>query len=80
MLATGSRSQGLAHVGDAVALVCEPSNPYDPSAIRVQRLDGTKLGYIPREMTPRFPQATTFAHVHSVGQNSEGKFGFSVSH
>lgn len=34
----------------AVELVPEPSNPYDPNAIRVVHGDDT-LGYVPRDMT-----------------------------
>lgn len=34
-------------VGDALQLVREPDNPYDPRAIRVD-WQGHKLGYVPR--------------------------------
>ena len=34
------------HEGDVLALVREPSNAYDPNAVRIDR-DGTKLGYVP---------------------------------
>ena len=59
-------------------LVKEPSNVYDPNAIRVQKLDGTQLGYIPKELTPRFPQHTTFAHIHTSGQIPDGLYGCQV--
>jgi HIRAN domain-containing protein len=35
------------HVGDRLALVREPDNPYDANAVRVE-WNGHKLGYIPR--------------------------------
>ena len=34
-------------VGDRLALIREPANPYDPNAIRVDWRD-VKLGYVPR--------------------------------
>lgn len=41
----------LLHVGDHVTLVCEPTNQYDPSAIKVVGATGAKLGYIPKMHT-----------------------------
>lgn len=38
---------GEMKVGDALALVREPDNPYDPNAVRVD-WRGEKLGYVPR--------------------------------
>lgn len=34
-------------VGDPLALIREPDNPYDPRAVRVE-WQGVKLGYLPR--------------------------------
>lgn len=34
--------------GDSARLVLEPENPYDERAIRVDTMEGNKLGYIPR--------------------------------
>ena len=34
--------------GQAVSMVKEPSNEYDPDAVSVRLLDGTSLGYVPR--------------------------------
>ena len=34
--------------GEALTLRREPANPHDALAIRVQRADGTLLGYLPR--------------------------------
>jgi|SRR5690554_3666983 len=36
------------HVGETLWLVREPQNPYDRNAIRVQRVSGEQVGYIPR--------------------------------
>jgi hypothetical protein len=33
------------------SLVAEPSNPYDPNAIKIVAADGHHLGYIPRDET-----------------------------
>ena len=35
---------------ETVVLKREPDNPYDANAIRVERLDGAQIGYIPKEM------------------------------
>lgn len=40
----------------------EPSNPYDPNAIKVIRYDGKHLGYIPKDHT---------AQVHAMLKNSD---------
>ena len=37
-------------VGDQLQLVPEPTNLYDRNAIRVERLDGSQVGYIPRHL------------------------------
>jgi len=34
--------------GDTLALVREPDNRYDRSAVRIDTLGGVKLGYVPR--------------------------------
>jgi hypothetical protein len=34
-------------VGDALTLIREPDNPYDPMAVRVE-WQGRKIGYVPR--------------------------------
>ena len=45
----GQHGEALAF-WDALMLVREPQNPYDPQAIAVHSLEGEKLGYIPREI------------------------------
>jgi len=37
-------------VGDSLLLVSEPTNLYDRNAVRVERLDGSQVGYIPRNL------------------------------
>ena len=60
----------------ALMLVKEPTNEYDPNAIRVQTLSGAALGYVPRELTLRFPYCVCFGHVHHLGQVPEsGNWG-----
>lgn len=64
----------------AVMLVKELGNPYDPNAIVVQTLSGQALGYVPKEHTTRFPHDTTFGHVYSMGRaSSVGLWGATVS-
>ena len=36
--------------GESVLLRREPSNPYDPNAIRVERRNGQQIGYIDRHL------------------------------
>lgn len=42
---------------DAVILVKEPHNPYDPNAIAVTHLIAGRLGYIPKDSTLAFHEA-----------------------
>lgn len=35
------------HIGEALELTAEPSNPHDPYAVSIKR-HGVKLGYVPR--------------------------------
>jgi hypothetical protein len=43
----GKELWGQIKVGDALALIREPDNPHDPSAVRVE-WNVHKLGYVPR--------------------------------
>jgi hypothetical protein len=46
---------------------------------RAQTLSGALLGYVPRELTRRFPHATTFAHVYGIGVAADaGLYGAQV--
>jgi hypothetical protein len=38
--------RGVAHAGEYVSLVREPQNPYDSNAIRVDNLQGEKVGHV----------------------------------
>ncbi len=49
----------------------DPKNEFDPHAIRVRRLTGEDLGYVPKDLTVRFPHDVTFGHIHYVGQVPE---------
>jgi len=49
----------------------DPKNEFDPNAIRVKRPGGEDLGFVPKELTGRFPHDTTFGHIHYVGQVPE---------
>lgn len=51
-----------------VILEREPENPYDPNAVAVKLVDGTKLGYIPRIETGAFVYSLTFGRIRSIGQ------------
>lgn len=64
----------------AVMMVKERDNAYDPNAIAVQTLSGQTLGYVPRENTARFPHDTTFGHIYSKGRaSSVGLWGATVA-
>lgn len=39
------------HIGDPVTLIPEPTNAYDPNAIKVLSAAGVHLGYIPKTDT-----------------------------
>jgi len=45
-------------VGEEILCRRQPTNPYDPNAIRVERLDGKQIGFINRflaaDLAPRF--------------------------
>lgn len=63
----------------AVMMIREPDNTYDPDAIAVQTLSGQPLGYVPKEHTSRFSHDTTFGHVYSMGRaSSVGLWGATV--
>ena len=48
------------HLGEFVAtLEPEPTNPYDPNAIRIVTSEGHRVGYIPRDMTDRIRDFAT---------------------
>ena len=47
--------------GKKLAMVAEPDNPYDPSAI-VLRYEGTKMGYVPRSENELLAQMMFFGH------------------
>lgn len=48
-------------VGDTVAMVAEPDNPYDSRAVALV-WNGAKLGYIPRERNGLVAQLLAFGH------------------
>lgn len=59
-----------------VALEPEPSNAYDPSAIKISLLNGIQIGYVPRQDTHIFPEGkVTFGRVASVGESTAGTLG-----
>ena len=65
-------------------LIHEPENPYDSNAIAVKLLDGTSLGYVPRNINQEadFALPESFASVKSVGfamETNPPLYGFSVS-
>ncbi len=65
----------------ALMLQKDPSNEYDPNAIKVMTLSGSVLGFVPRELTSRFPYDTTFGHAYHIGQvPDKGTWGALVMH
>jgi hypothetical protein len=53
-------------VGDALALIREPDNPFDPNAVRVE-WQGQKIGYVPRR------ENADVARFMDRGQNLEAR-------
>lgn len=58
---------GYATPGEQVMVKREPSNPYDPNAIRIDNVQGAQIGHIPRQLAEklapylvRHSSATTF--------------------
>lgn len=64
--------------GQAVAVQREPENAFDPNAVAVRTLAEQSLGYVPKDLTARFPQQLCFGRVYSVGQSEGGAWGFKV--
>lgn len=64
-------------------LMREPTNPADPNAVQVLRLDGLPLGYLPKAITNRVPtwQDLVFGTVETVakGPGDDDNWGFTVS-
>ncbi|KAK9804623.1 hypothetical protein WJX73_010893 [Symbiochloris irregularis] len=81
----GGRQEAVAalKVDEAIMLMREPTNPADPNAVQILRLDGLPLGYLPRQTTDRIPswQELVFGTVESVGRGSEAdsKWGFKLA-
>lgn len=48
------------YLGEFVGtLVADPSNPYDPNAIKILTNDGHRVGYVPKDQTKRVRDFTT---------------------
>jgi hypothetical protein len=61
------RLAGALRERDSVRLVLEPENPYDERAIRVDTMEGNKLGYIPRRVNEiLFNLMNAGKHVYGV--------------
>jgi len=67
------------NAGELIQLRREPDNPYDPNAIRVERLDSQQIGYLDRSMAailaPFFDAHTRLVRgkVHSlIGSGQRG--------
>lgn len=57
---------GVAHPGEYIALIREPHNPYDRYAIRVDNLQGEKIGHIKATMARSLSQVMDNYHLHHV--------------
>lgn len=63
---------GTLQEGDPVRLVLEPENPYDGRAIRVDTMEGSKLGYIPRRANEiLFHLMNAGKHVYGVAVDGD---------
>lgn len=58
---------GQCHPGERLLLVREPDNPIDPGAVKVMRMNGQQLGYIPAHVT-RNGDRSGFAHSIDDGE------------
>ncbi|CAG9460826.1 unnamed protein product [Pedinophyceae sp. YPF-701] len=52
---------------DPIILTREPTNPHDPHAVVVRAIDGTAIGYVPRELTKHVLYGLSFGRVYSIG-------------
>lgn len=56
-----SHVEGIDKIGnslkedDRLVFYREPDNPYDPQAIRIETLEGKKIGYVPKQDNVIFP-------------------------
>lgn len=88
--ADGSDRQSLValcRVGERIEFVRERNNPHDPFAVRVERWDGSQVGYLPREVQNDAPWCVGpgmdegyryIARVAGVRQVEEGVWGMSL--
>ena len=68
-----------ARVGDPVAVVFEPDNPYDANAVRID-LGGATVGHLPRGVAARLAgSATEGLHGHIVGVYGTETVGLRLS-
>lgn len=69
--------------GDEVAIMHEPTNRYDARALRVSRLDGQTIGYIPKDSWVHRAvldeRKVAFAVIKSVATGSSGNLGVVLS-
>ncbi len=68
----GQARPGLA-LGTRMRLVAEPSNPFDANAVAVMRVDGLRLGYVPRAANP--PVAALLRQGRELGAQLTGWLG-----
>jgi hypothetical protein len=47
------------YIGESVGVLeAEPTNPYDPNAIKILAHDGNHVGYVPKDMTAEVRKVT----------------------
>ncbi|CAK4031216.1 related to helicase-like transcription factor [Lecanosticta acicola] len=60
--------RGYANSGEQILIRREPSNPYDSNAIRVDDVQGTQIGHIPRGMASKLAKYLDNRWLHLEGQ------------
>jgi len=72
-------------VGEEIQLRREPANPFDPNAIRVERLDGHQIGFLNRhlaaQLAPFFDARNrlVIAWVHCLTGNPRSGYALGVA-
>lgn len=61
--------------GDAIIFEKKPHNKFDKNAVSITLLEGSDLGFVPRDETWPFKLNITFGRIKSVGKGSGGFYG-----
>lgn len=59
---------GNANPGEQILMKREPGNPYDPNAIRIDNVQNTQIGHIPRQMASKLAPFMDNSYLHCEGE------------